>query len=553
MTIFSRNNLLIVLVLIFSKSGLVWATDYHVGPMQPLASIGEVPWADLNAGDRVYIHWREVSYKEKWVINCNGSAENLIEIIGVNGPDGQQPVIDGDNAVTVPGVNFWNESRGIIKIGGSNVPEDGLPTYILIENLEIRSARPGYFFENDSEEMEEYSDNAAAIYVEKCANLTIRNCTLHDAGNGLFVGANGGETQVVLIEKNNIYGNGIVGSPYEHNAYTAAIDIVFQFNHFGSLLEGAMGNNLKDRSAGTVVRYNWIESGSRLIDLVDAEDSEVLVDHPSYATTYVYGNILVKPEAIGNSQILHYGGDSDTYDDYRKGDLYFYNNTVISTREGNTTLINLSTNEETMHVFNNVIYATASGNSLAMINGDGIFNMHHNWLKPDWKDCHCDPVGTVNYLDNIEGTEPGFIDFDGSNFRLENSSDLVDNGDTIPEFLMVDHNVNQEYLEDLDFITRFVDGNIDIGAFENDFGLAIENFEDKTQFYLYPNPVVDVLNFNFVAPFEFEIFNSLSQIVQKGNSTLGTSSVNVDGLESGFYFFIANYKGSTTTLKFVKE
>ncbi len=217
---FYRNAFLFCLVLFVSGNKGLWATDYHVGPLQPLLSIGEAPWAELITGDRVYIHWRETPYKEKWVINCNGTAENLIEIIGVNGPDGQQPVIDGNGATTVPDVNFWNESRGIIKIGGSNVPEDGLPEYILIENLEIQSARPGYFFENDGEEMEEYSSNAAAIYIEKGANITIRNCTMHDAGNGLFIGAYGGDTEVILIEKNHIYVNGIVGSQYEHNAYT---------------------------------------------------------------------------------------------------------------------------------------------------------------------------------------------------------------------------------------------------------------------------------------------------------------------------------------------
>jgi hypothetical protein len=358
-----------------------WAIDYHVAPDSTLTTISQVPWATLSAGDRVYIHWKSTPYKEKWVINRKGTAGNRIEVIGVNGPGGQQPIIDGNGATIAAGLNFWNDERGVIKIGGSSIPADDLPSYITIENLEIKSGCPPFTFTDDNNQVKTYADNAASIYVEKAKDLIIRNCTIHDSGNGLFVGANNGLTEIILIEGNHIYDNGISGSIYQHNTYTAAIGIIYQFNHFGSLRTGAGGNNLKDRSAGLVVRDNWIEGGNRQLDLVDAEDSQVLVNHPSYPTTHVYGNILIEPDGAGNSQIVHYGGDSGTTDDYRKGKLYFYHNTVISTRTGNTTLIRLSTGAEAADVFNNVIFTTAAGTSFAMIAGDGIFNMHHNWLK----------------------------------------------------------------------------------------------------------------------------------------------------------------------------
>ena len=385
---------------------------------------------------------------------------------------GQQPVIDGNGAVTADGLNFWNESRGVIKIGGSNTPTDGLPSYITIENLDIRSARPPYQFTNDSNGTETYSNNAASIYVEKAANLIIRNCTLHDSGNGLFIGANGGLTENILIEKNYIYDNGIEGRIYEHNTYTAAINITYQFNRFGPLRVGANGNNLKDRSAGLVVRNNWIEGGNRQLDLVDAEDSHLLVDHPDYNTTHVYGNVLIEPDNAGNSQMVHYGGDSGTLDDYRKGTLYFYNNTVISTRTGNTTLIRLSTNDETAEVFNNVIYSSASGNHFAMIGGNGTFNMHHNWLKTGWQDCHCSPNGVVNDEgNNLTGSDPLFENFANQLFNLQDSSDLINEGDVIPTILMSDYNISFEYLKHQDSESRPVNGILDIGAFENSSGL----------------------------------------------------------------------------------
>ncbi len=175
--------------------------DYQVGPQQSLTTISEVPWATLQPGDRVYIHWKDTPYKEKWVINRQGTEDQRIEIIGVNGPQGQQPVIDGNDAVTVSGVNYWNEERGVIKIGGSNVPADGLPGYITIENLEIRSGRPPYQFTNDNGQTNTYSDNAAGIYVEKATNLIIKNCTIHDSGNGLFIAGNNGNMQNIMVKK----------------------------------------------------------------------------------------------------------------------------------------------------------------------------------------------------------------------------------------------------------------------------------------------------------------------------------------------------------------
>jgi hypothetical protein len=94
-------------------------------------------------------------------------------------------------------------------------------------------------------------------------DLIIRNCILRDSGNGLFIGAYDGETEDILVEGNWIYDNGIEGSIYEHNTYTAAIGITYQYNRFGPLRGTAGGNNLKDRSAGLVVRWNWLERGNR--------------------------------------------------------------------------------------------------------------------------------------------------------------------------------------------------------------------------------------------------------------------------------------------------
>jgi hypothetical protein len=443
------------------------AAVYEVGPGQALTSIGEVPWASLLAGDVVRIHWRAAPYKEKWVINAVGTEQNPIVVQGVPGPQGQLPVIDGEDAVTVPGVNFWNEPRGLIKIGGSNTPSNPIPQHIIVEHLDLRSARPPFQFTNDGGGIETYSNNAASLYVEIGQHITFRNNIIHNSGNGIFVGANGGETQDILIQNNHIYDNGIVGRIFEHNTYTAAIGIIYEGNRFGALRDGAGGNNLKDRSAGLVVRYNWIEDGNRQLDLVDAEDSQVLVNHPSYATTHVYGNVLVEGDGQGNSQILHYGGDNGTTADYRKGDLYFYNNTVISTRSGNTTLMRLSTNDETAHMFNNVYYGTSSGGTLALVDGNGTLEFEHNWLKTGFTDCHCTPAGAVTDLgNNVSGSAPGFVDLNNQDFTLAAVNELEDLGMALPAGLLPEHDLLWQYRKHQSTANRPQQAGLDIGAFE---------------------------------------------------------------------------------------
>jgi hypothetical protein len=240
--------------------------------------------------------------------------------------------------------------------------------------------------------------------------------------------------------------------------------MVYQFNYLGPLRTNCPGNNLKDRSAGTVVRYNWIESGNRQLDLVDAEDSMDLVNHPSYRKTLVYGNILIEPDGAGNSQIVHYGGDSGDTTIYRKGTLYFYNNTVVSTRTGNTTLLRLSTNEETCDCRNNIIYVTAPGSRLALLDSSGILHLHNNWLKTGWQESHSGLTGVIyDEGGNVIGDNPGFMDATAQDYHLNDSSACIDAGTSLhPE---ADH-LSYQYVKHLAWEPRPSSGPLDIGAFE---------------------------------------------------------------------------------------
>ena len=443
------------------------AALYEVGPGYPLAAIGDVPWASLGPGDVVRIHWRPQPYREKWVIARAGTSAAPIVVRGIRGPGGERPVISGDGATTPDPLDFTNDQRGVIKVGTSNLPPNTLPSHLVIEGLDVRSAHASYTFTDDHGTTQTYANNAAAIYVERAQHLVIRDCVLSDSGNGLFIGAFDGDTQDILIEGNWIQGNGNVGSGFEHNAYTAAIGIVYQANRFGPLRAGAGGNNLKDRSAGLVVRYNWIEGGNRQLDLVDAEDSDVLVNHPSYHQTFVYGNLLIEPDGAGNSQIVHYGGDSGATAIYRKGILYFFHNTVVSLRSGNTTLLRLSTDDETADVRNNLLYVSASGDRLAMLDADGVLALSHNWTKPGWRGSHGTPSAVIDDDGTgVTGAAPGFVDAGTQNFHLLETSQAVDAGGALHADVSPDHDPVSQYREHQMLSPRPADGAPDLGVYE---------------------------------------------------------------------------------------
>ncbi|TVP93929.1 MAG: polysaccharide-degrading enzyme [Planctomycetaceae bacterium] len=435
------------------------AADYRVGPAQPLSEVEEVPWESLRPGDRVLIHARPEPYRSKWVLTRRGTADAPITITGIPDATGRLPVIDGRNAVTRRELNFWGEERGVIKIGGANRPADLMPAHIVIENLDVRSGRQPYFFTGRSGKTA-YLKNAASIFIEKGEHITLRGCELHDSGNGLFSSPN---TKSIVVEHCSIFDNGVEGSILEHNNYTNSQGITFQFNHFGPLREGCPGNNLKDRSSGMIVRYNWIEGGNRCLDLVDGAHQA----SEAYGNTYVYGNVLMKPDDHGNNQVVHYGGDSDDSGRYRKGTLHFFHNTVVSYRTGTTVLFRLSTADESVECRNNVFYVSAPGRHLAILAEGGRADLFRNWIKPGWRVSHGGQGGQVRGIERlIEGDAPGFADDEDRDYRPVAGAPVAGAAEPLPPGLNAAHSVAFEYIPHRRQTPRPQDKSLSLGAFE---------------------------------------------------------------------------------------
>ena len=494
----ARRTYAALAILAFAATGLLAAT-HEVGDGKTHTSLDDVPWESLAAGDTVLIHRRATPYKNKWVLCRQGTPESNIVVRGVADVDGNLPVIDGIDATTRTALNYWNEPRGIIKIGGANTPPDTMPKWIVVENLDIKSGRQPYTF-TGRDGLTPYARNSAAIYIEKGENITIRNCILRDCGNGLFCGSGASN---LVVEGCHIYDNGMTNRIYEHNNYTEAKRITFQFNHFGPLRTGCKGNNLKDRSGGCVIRYNWIESGNRQLDLVDSGHSNIY-NAASYRTTFVYGNILIEDADSGNSQVCHYGGDSTNFTHYRKGTLHFYNNTVVSTRDDNTTLLRLSTSNETADCRNNIFYTTASGGHLAITANEGTVNLRNNWLKQGWKVCHGTPDGTVNNISgNISGADPGFVNTGAQQFGLLETSPCTNAATTLAAAALPANNITNEYMKHRSPRARYSDAGLDIGAYEFNPDTDYDGLADSWEL----NHVGNLTNMNASSDYDGDKFH----------------------------------------------
>lgn len=446
---FAANRVSVIAPLLAGLAALhAGAATYEVGSESPLHSIGEVPWASLQSGDQVLIHWRPEPYREKWVISNPGTSDAPIVVRGVAGPDGKLPAIQGQNAK--PAQTFRGEDRAILKIGDGAGSAEPPPSHIVIENLDISGANPAA----------SYVPYASAIWIQKGSDITVRRCLLHDCANGLITSH---ESARVLIEKCEVFDNGIEKSSQQHNIYTESAGIVFQFNRVGPLRMGAVGNTLKDRSSDTVIRYNWLEGGSRVLDLVDS-DYETIRSQATYKETYVYGNVLEKDETGANNQIIHYGGDSGQEDHYRRGVLNFYHNTVLVRRLPSAVLFRLSSAEDSMIAVNNIFCTTTPGSRFSALAGPGTAALDHNLFAPGWK-AGFEKGGeeNVKWVHNFADADPAFVSVGKRD--LHPTAAAVSAGQPLSAAVADNHPVKFEYLEPCQSAARPAKEPPDIGAF----------------------------------------------------------------------------------------
>jgi hypothetical protein len=128
--------------------------------------------------------------------------------------------------------------------------------------------------------------------------------------------------------------------------------------------------------------------------------------------------------------------------------------------------VRLSTDEERADIRNNIVYVTASGSRLGIVESAGRAVLRHNWLKTGWQKSHSNPnAAVIDSGGTIVEDLPGFSDFTTRDFSLLQSSRCVSGGTLLPE-ACYQNLVLKEYVKHQRSQERRQDAVPDIGAFE---------------------------------------------------------------------------------------
>ena len=167
------------------------------------------------------------------------------------------------------------------------------------------------------------------------------------------------------------------------------------------------------------------------------------------------------------------GGEAN----YRKGTLYFYNNTVQLTGGGTARIFQLSTTEEKLEAWNNVFYADGS-TTLGFRQGQdvsagyvagGIVNLGRNWVQGTWYDVS--PwhtlTGQLNGTANLIVGTWATLPVDATTMIPKLASVVVDAGTAAPAAVAA-HPVTWQLSPTMVPVPRAVKGAaIDLGAIEH--------------------------------------------------------------------------------------
>jgi hypothetical protein len=454
------------------------ARTFDVGPGHTYTKVGDVPWYDLGPGDTVRIFWRAEPYREKILISNRGTADQPIRLCGVVGPAGELPVLSGQNATSGPNLHFVNyapiQDEALLLISrDASDPYFSRPGYVTIDGLTLRDAYRDYSYTATDGSVRKFMNASSSIAILGGDHITIRNCELSNSGMGLFTLSKDEDENTlvrdVLMEGCHLFGNGNADSWLEHNVYAQTIGVTIQFNKFGRLRSGALGANIKDRSAGTVIRYNYVEGTVRLLDLVDAQDHVNFAKaDPRYRQTFVYGNVLISGPQDA-AALIHYGGDTTGFEqNFRKGTLYLYNNTVIESANQadmwNTTLVNADTMDEHVDMRNNIIWSKGTTN-FHLLGLAGQATIGPNWISTGYVPAMEGGNATVSIGSGIiTGTDPKL---DPTTLRPMDGCTAIDKGVALAAPAADQYPCSSEYAPESSGTNRVTKGAAsDFGAFE---------------------------------------------------------------------------------------
>ena len=457
----------------------------NVGPGKQFEELTDVGWLDLEPGDVVNIFYRAKPYRTKVAIRSRGTADAPIVINGVTNKDCIFPEVSGKNAVTAADAaaeEFFSEKWGTGSLAvfylykGPNDTWGHRPAHIQFQNLKITGAHQSNKFTNQSGRVGRYDRGAAGIYAVVADDITIDNCEITGNGNGVFFNSKSADetSHRIIVRNSKLYGNGNVGSYYEHNLYIQVARSLYEGNYVGQLIPGARGSSLKDRSSATVIRFNHIDAAARAIDLVESEGG-IVVEDPLYHDAWVYGNLIISDhdrKSRSSSLLIHWGGDNDPRY-FRTGTLNFFHNTVAVTASQKqayyVSYFDLPEERQSFNGWANVLIHNGTSEQWMAYESGRIVLSGNNWLRKGWGKGKPDVSVRVDGA-TIEGSDPKLDE----NFIPLPGSPIVDQAQFNPaikrasvRWAKQNLQLTHQYDWSLGMTTRTTHGKAaDLGAFE---------------------------------------------------------------------------------------
>jgi hypothetical protein len=417
------------------------AEFYEVGPGKRYANLRDVPWLKLRPGDVVRVAWRAEPYRDKIHLSVRGQPGRPIVIEGVPAGEGRQPVIDARGAAENPQAKYFSSqiaNQGVFTVAPRGDEGAGYkPGWIEIRQLTITGARREHGLTRAGGARAAWNAAAAAVALYRCEHVTIAGCQISDCENGIFgksYGNEAGNLRGITVSWCDISGCGVPGKDRCHNTYVEGIGTVYQFNRYGPPAEGSAGCNLKDRSAGTVIRFNRLEGGARLLDLVEPDDGgRSFVEDPQFGHAYVYGNFLVNPAVGGAAAIIHFGFDGTPANAAKT--LHFYHNTVVNVNDRDaggrwrTSVFKCDLAGQKVVAENNIFHSLspATGHWSGDWNlayGKGAYHLGVNWVSSWYKPGSAE-IEMRGREDLLTGADPGFADAAAGDCSLRADSPCV--------------------------------------------------------------------------------------------------------------------------------
>lgn len=581
-------------------AGHALAANYNVGPAQPLTTLSAVPWANLQPGDFVNIHYKPGGYHEKFQISASGTAAQHIVIRGIPDPaTGALPIIDGQNAIEDPAFDprhpkFTERSVILVSPRASTYVYGAYHiSFVDIETLDIRNATysgdGSITYTDQFGTVRGYGPFAAGIYIEWARDLTIRGCEISNCSNGIFANSkNPGQgdqiTRRLLIEGNYLHDN---SNPYianptdpegvplsngfsEHHIYVECAGNIIQYNRFGRLRPNAHGTAIKNRSSGLVIRYNEfvMEGQSNVIAMPNCQAGTGDIDlQPDYRDAYVYGNQITIKDYAGSITAFQWGAfdGAPLYVPVYRGTLHLYNNTIVNHHAGVALLLlpgsNYTSNAtitnptyENVDCRNNVIYTDPALQAniydafrfinSGTTNGGGDITLGKNWISPGWRKTapsqtwDGELIGTGNLIvgDSLGANDPHFIDMNARYYHVLTPSNILDAGGPLAALVPPALSVTQEYVFPQSHQARTLQG------VEMDLG-ALESTGLAT-----PPPPGGALQFSIGSSSRVESGGTATITVTRVGGTLGTVGVSFSTAAGGSAVEGADYNGIVGTL-----